>query len=273
MALAPISAGALIKGAVRDICVISTAGMSADTSTDVYNDCLIRLNQMVDQWQTRRLMSAFNRQDTYNLVGQQFEYTIGPSGADFTADVPTIIDRADLLLNNVSPVVRLTVSNMTRGEWMRTPIPNLTPGAIPSALYFERGNDAQGAVSTKGQIRLWPPPIEAYQLLLMTPQQLQQFADLTTTYFLPFGLQAALRSNLAVRIRPMMTDYIKTMKSTGGSMKDSQFGLVQSEARETLLDLERFNSKPETVSAAPEYMQDSDGGWNYMSDQFTGSSR
>jgi hypothetical protein len=89
-------------------------------------------DELIDAWLTDQYVYAYVP-NQYTLNGTQITYTIGPSGADFTAPRPTGIQDANIILNNTSPVVRQPVSIINVDQWASIRVQQLQP-AIPLVL-------------------------------------------------------------------------------------------------------------------------------------------
>lgn len=245
-----MTATQLIQRALREICELRPGQA---TSTDVNAEGLIVLNEMIESWLLDRLLVPALVAASYTLTVNDQAYTIGPSGADFTAARPTKIEYANILLNNVSPVVRVPMRVVTDvAEWANIAVQVLQSG-IPSVLY----NDQAFPNST---LNIWPAPSYAYQMELYTWQQITAFADLTTNYTFRPGYSRALRLNLAMELMPSMVLYLKGKP---------QLDLVAAQARESLTVIKSYNAPDHIISCDPAFTPNSKrGGWNYMTGDY-----
>lgn len=235
----------LIFRALRDIGCLRPGG---GASTDTLNECLTALNEMIDSWLLDRLMVYAIVANAYTLTAGVQQYTIGPSGATFTAARPTRIENANIILNTFSPALHRPIGIIDHGEWSRIPIQAL-PFAIPEVLYYDHA-------STNGTLNLWPGPGASYQLELFTWQQLQSFADLITSYSFPPGYELALRKNLAVQIAPMMKVYFKIPEPLLEEVKD--------QARKAKAAIEADNSPVIHAECDASFLDNGKGGsFNY----------
>lgn len=255
MAIQSFSATDLITQALRDICELRP-GMS--TSTDVKNECLVQLNLMLDSWLLDQLMVYAIQPDIYNLTGSG-TYTIGPSGADFTADRPTQIEDANIILNTFSPEIRRLNVLINQHQWAAIAVRDIT-NCIPEALYYDNGfNTSLGY----GTIHLWPEPVSGYQLELFTWKQLQEFPDLTTALKFPPGYALAIRKNLAVMIAPAMKIYFK--------ISEPMLELVNDQAVKAKAAIMSKNTPAQIWQCDPGFLTRNRGnnsGWNYSDGTF-----
>lgn len=229
------------------------------TSPDVLSDIFAALNQMMDSWQLNGLLVQAIRSDLYTLTAGLQTYTIGPTGATFTAPRPTFIERANIVLNTVSPTVRRMLNIYNVDQWAAIRVQQVQ-NAIPIDLYYVRDFDPTNGF---GSLLLWPGPVSAYQLELFTWQQLQQFAAETTVYNFPPGYAKAIEKNLAVEIAPMMEIYSKL--GACAHPRQDRLELVITQAREAKGDLESYNAPDPIMHCDPAFSSAmrSGGGFNY----------
>ena len=181
----------LITMSLRTLGVV---GSGETPTTSELNDGFEALNQMVDSWATERLTMYTTDRTVCNVAAGQQVYTIGPSGAHWTAPRPQYIDRAGLLVSGAQ-VTELPLEMLaSQGEWAAIRVKGAT-SALPPKLYYE-------ADYPNGQIALWPFPSASSQVALYTPVAVTQFTTLSQTVALPPGYAKALRYCLAVELAP-----------------------------------------------------------------------
>src|SRR5258707_251251 len=129
--------GALINDALVDLCVIPFGQVG---SPDILVGGLRYLNQMIERWTLDRFMIPALRADIYNLTGAQ-TYTIGPTGANFTATRPLGIEYANCLLNNVTPIYRKQLLvTYEAADWAAIKVREIL-NVIPWLLYYDKNFD------------------------------------------------------------------------------------------------------------------------------------
>jgi hypothetical protein len=232
------------------------------TSTDVLNDILVQAQQMIDSWLLEPLLVPFIRLDDYALTINQQSYTIGPGG-NLNTTRPTQIETAALILNNVTPNVRLTLEVINVQSREMIPVDAIS-NSVPRRLYYDKAYNASGL----GNIFIWPGPLLAYLLELGTWQQIQNFADLTTVYNFPPGYSKLLRKGLAKTIAPSMRTYAKVPGPGGLTSYDPQMlELVIADFTDAKEKLESYNA-PDPIAPVDEAWSSSSpkSGWNYLSD-------
>jgi hypothetical protein len=257
MAIQTYSANELAYQALRDLgCIRSGQG----APSDVLLDCFTAANELIDAWLIDQLLVYAYLADQYTLNGTQQSYTIGPSGAYFTAPRPTGIQDANIILNYTNPPVRQPVQIINVDQWASIRVQQLQP-AIPLVLYYD-GNFSSGA--GYGTINLWPGPQASYILEIYTWQQLTAFPDQTTPIRFPPAYAQALRKNLAVSIAPMMMLYGKSNIVVGSAI-DKALPLVQKQANLALAAIRSYNAKTPVLNLDPAFdAVDNQGGFNYL---------
>ena len=249
-----VTATQIAYRALRDIGCLRP-GQS--TSSDVLNDMLSALNEMIDQWLLDQLMVFSVRADIYNLVASQQVYTIGPVGANFIAPRPTEVQDANILLTNVSPVVRLAMEIINVDTWAAIRV-RVIPSAIPLMLYYDKNFDPVNGFAT---LNMWPGPLLNYQLELFSWQQLQSFADLVTSYNIPPGYATALRKNLSVEIVPMMEIYSKLSRTE--APRPDMVDRVTEQARHAKEEIQSYNAPTPRLTIDEAYRAGRGAAWNY----------
>lgn len=253
-----VTATQLAYRALRDIGCLRPG---QTTSSDVLSDILVVINERIDLDQLNPLMLYAFRPDIFNLTASLMTYQIGPGqiAPNFNTTRPTDIQEANLILNDVTPFVRLPIELINVDKWAAIRVRNI-PSALPLALYYDRNFDPTGQFAT---INLWPGPLKNYQLELFTTQQLQVFPDLTTVLNWPPGYVYYLRKSLAVEIAPMMEIYSKLAKLS--QPREALLAKVEMQARQAKDELESYNAKDPVLGIDPAFMSADQKAtpWNY----------
>lgn len=184
-----MDASGLINAAAK---AIGYLGPGRSLSNSEATDALLVLNGMIDSWRSQSLFVYTVSSATYVLTPSQYYYTIGPSGADFTADRPTRIVSANIVLTSSTPNVHVPLQILDDQEWASLRVREI-PTTLPTKLY----ND--GAYPNSS-LYLWGYPSAANSLELWTWKQLAVISSLATTVALPPGYQDALMYSLAERL-------------------------------------------------------------------------
>lgn len=183
------------------------------------------LNDLLDEYSQQAQMIPVIAPFVFPLVagqgGRENPYTIGPSG-NFNTVRPSnqnSIVAANLVLTASSPNVRVPLAILTDDAYDAEAIPDLT-NSQPTAIYYNPtyANDL-------GSISLWPiPNTSVNPLELFIQQGVPNFADLTTTYYLPEGWAKALKYNLADELQ---TPYGRTLSPAAQRIALRSLGTIK----------------------------------------------
>ena len=150
------------------------------------------LNDMLDAWNTERLMIFSIQRQLFNLVAGQQAYKMGPGG-DFNVPRPARIERMGIIsYNNPMQPLELPLEMVTEAEWNMIPVKNIM-SALPLRVWDDKGYPWR-------TLYYWCIPGSAVGTTVYTWTALPQFVDLVTDYELPPGYVDALKWNLAYRL-------------------------------------------------------------------------
>lgn len=180
-----VTAGSIIYGALRLLTVLRPGQIAG---SDSLADGLVLLNEMIDSWNTERLVVHAIARSVYDLTPNQGTYTLGIGGG-FDAVRPQRIDHAGLISGESEHPVDI----LNTGQWAG--IVSKRQHGSPCKLYCD------GAYPLIN-LELNPVPSAADQLALYTWQSLEGFADQDTEYAFPPGYALALRYGLACVMAP-----------------------------------------------------------------------
>ena len=169
---------------------LGTLASGEQLTSDEAQDMLDLLNEMISEWGTESLTIYSTPRNVYTLVVSQQTYTIG-AGGNFNQQWPESITEAGVLPVQATQPLEMPIQILTLDQWARIGTKSTT-STFPFSLYYDRAFTAG-----LGNISFWPIPSTAAQVALYTPTRLSEFADLSTTYYIPPGYAAALRYNLA----------------------------------------------------------------------------
>lgn len=258
----PISKTAtqIIATAYRHIgASLTTSGVGTDQKADGFS----LLNDVLDSALLDVGLIFCIRDDRYLLTAGVQDYLIGPTApAPFNVARPTGLQEANIILTSTTPYVRQKMNIITVGQWSDIPVLDI-PRAIPLTIYYVLSFDSNG----NSKFHLFPGPLQGYLLELFTWQQLQQFADLTTTYLFPPGYSEWMSWTLAEKMLPMMSLYIKTKEG-----RDVAERIIHTQALATRNQLISYNSRPPIINGNPMYAIGGQkrSGWNYHDGLFDG---
>jgi hypothetical protein len=157
------------------------------------------LNDWLSEQAQKALMIPTISREVFDLTankgGPSNPYTIG-TGGNFNTTKPAnqnSLAGATLLLTASDPDAEVPLAIYTDDMYQQVQIKELT-SAQPTGVYY----NPTYATSGLGTINLWPVPDNATNdLVLYLQKALSQFANLTTTYYVPDGVPRMLKSNLA----------------------------------------------------------------------------
>jgi hypothetical protein len=152
------------------------------------------LNQMLDSWQTERMLIFTLQINEYPLTPGQQTYTLGPGG-NFNAVRPARIERMSIVnLANPSQPLELPIEMLSDEDWQTVPVKVIT-STLPLYVYDD-GSYPQRNLS------FYPIPQVLVNTRIYVWQALTSFPDLSTDVQFPPGYFKAVRFNLAVDLGP-----------------------------------------------------------------------
>jgi hypothetical protein len=216
------TAGEQINRALRLLGVLAegetpTAAMS--------NDALMALNQMIDSWNTERLSTFVTQDQVFIWPAGLISRDLGPTG-DFVGNRPILLDDATYFKapNGVSYGIKMINQQQYDGIAVKT-----VTSTYPQVLWVNMG-------FPDVTLTIYPRPTQDLEWHLISVQELDRPADLTTVMYYPPGYLRAFTYALAMEIAP-------------------EFGVepspqVQRIAMTSKRDLKRINN-PDDVMAMP----------------------
>ena len=151
---------------------------------------LTRGNMVLDNWTARSLMQYVTRLDSYVLPSSKQSYTIGPNGADITADRPQDILAAAMVDTTQNPNVFIHIAVVPPDIWESYTVLGYST-SVPTQLWYQR-TFPNGTIWLRGI-----PNNLSYQLRIETKQNLGQAAALNTQFIFPPGYYKAFMLSVA----------------------------------------------------------------------------
>ena len=186
-----VSAATIIQDAMRYINKLG-AGQTISTADQTFG--LSVLNDIIDLWRTKSHFVVYYDHSSYAYSTSKQSYSIGQDSADFTADRPIKIIRANLILTADDPDSRvaLEVFNMDEYAQLRLPAQSADQAVC---LYYQ-------PTYPNGTLYPWPYPTDdsdvlANKLELFTWMQLSSYANTSTAVDLAPGYKNALTKTLS----------------------------------------------------------------------------
>jgi len=185
--LSSVSVSDLLVEAAAEIRVTRFGGT---LEPGVSRGLLGKLNRMLDLWNA-------DPQAKYNVGFQSFTptvnhapHTLGPNSADWVVTArPDRIKGANLILNTVTPAVRIPIRIRDDKWWLGQTVQGLATSIVTDLFYSPDWPN--------GNVNLWPVPTATYPIELMTDTL---FGNLQSgdVLWLPFGYREAITLSLAV---------------------------------------------------------------------------
>lgn len=185
----------LITAALRRINVLQAGAVP--TPEDLA-DAFLRLQDLMDAWQTERLTIPFVQRTTWTITSTKgtlaLPYTVG-TGGDVNVLRPTIINWIRYQDTSVSPTAEYSLQMLTDDEWAAIQQKNLT-SPLPVAAYYN-----PTYASNLGSLYLWQVPTSTtLQGVLYAPAGIAKFGSVDDVIILPPGYSRFIRENLAVEL-------------------------------------------------------------------------
>jgi hypothetical protein len=183
------TAGDIIDGALRLIGQIAEGEVaSAETS----QDALLAMNQMIDSWNTEKLM-IYNTQDqVFTWPADQISRTLGPTG-DFVGNRPVLLEDSTYFRDpttNVSFGVKMINQQQYNGIAVKT-----VTSTYPQVMWINMDYP-------NIQMTIYPKPTRDLEWHFVSVDEIVQPVTLATQLYLPPGYLRAFRYNLACEFAP-----------------------------------------------------------------------
>jgi hypothetical protein len=182
------TAGEQINRALRLLGVLAEG---ETPSADMSNDALMALNQMIDSWNTERLSTFVTQDQVYTWPAGFISRTLGPSG-DFIGNRPILMDDATYYKapNGVSYGIKFINQQQYDGIAVKT-----VTSTYPQVCWVNMG-------FPDITLTVYPKPTQDLEWHMISVEELNRPADLTTVMYYPPGYLRAFTYNLAMEIAP-----------------------------------------------------------------------
>lgn len=183
------TAGDQIYSALRLIGMLAEGETpSAETS----QDALTAMNQMIDSWNTERLMIYSTQDQVFTWPADTLTRTLGPTG-DFVGNRPVLLEDSTYFRDpstNVSFGIKFINQQQYDGIAVKT-----VTSTYPQVMWI---NMEYPDIS----MTIYPRPTRALEWHFVSVQELTQPATLATNLYFPPGYLRAFKYNLACEIAP-----------------------------------------------------------------------
>ena len=181
------SAGEIINGSLRLIGALAEGEVpSAETSADA----LMAMNQMIDSWNTERLMIYNTIDQIFTWPSDQITQTLGPTG-DFVGLRPVALDDSTYY-RDASTGVSFGIKFINQQQYDGIAVKTVT-STYPQVMWI---NMEYPDIA----MTIYPKPTRALEWHFISVQELAQPATLATELAFPPGYLRAFRYNLAREI-------------------------------------------------------------------------
>jgi hypothetical protein len=179
------------------------------------NLALALLLAMLSSWENQQLYLYSLARNSYTLAASTSLYTIGPSGATFTAARPVRIESAGVAIPAGSGTLSFPVKVLNADEW------NDLPNKLDTSAQVRHLYDDYGFPNSS--LYVHPVPSTVCALELFTWQPLATFSSLADTFAgFPDGYERAITHGLAVECAPAFGRPIsKELETIALQAKDS----------------------------------------------------
>ena len=220
--MATYTAGDQINRALRLLGILAEG---ETPSASMSQDALMAMNQMIESWDTERLSTFVTQDQVFTWPSGEISRTLGPSG-EFTGLRPVLVDDATYFKapNGVSYGIKMINQQQYNGIAVKT-----VTSTYPQVLWVNMGYPDI-------TLTIYPRPTQDLEWHIVSVQELNQPATLSTQLHFPPGYLRAFTYNLAMEFAP-------------------EFGVepspqVQRIAMTSKRDLKRINN-PDDVMALP----------------------
>jgi hypothetical protein len=183
--MATYSAGQIINGALR---LIGQLAEGETPSAATSQDALMAMNQMIDSWNTERLSVFCTQDQVFSWPVNQRTVTVGPTG-DFVGNRPVLVDSSTYFVQNQ---ISYTLYQVNEDQYNAIALKSNT-STIPQVLFVNY-------TMPDATMKIYPVPTTTIELHLISIQELDQPALLSTQLIFPPGYMRAFRFNVAVEI-------------------------------------------------------------------------
>lgn len=178
-----------IYGALR---LIGQLAEGEVPSAATAQDALLAMNQMIDSWNTERLMIYSTQDQVFTWSAGERHRTLGPTG-DFVGNRPVQVDDATYFRDpatNVSYGIKQINQQQYDGIAVKT-----VTSTYPQVMWINMD-------MADIDMYVYPVPIKALEWHFISVTELSQPASLSTDLVFPPGYMRAFRYNLACEFAP-----------------------------------------------------------------------
>jgi hypothetical protein len=212
---------------------------------------LTTLSDMMDVWSNESLACFAWLTQTFVMVNNKFQYTVGPGG-DIDGPRPLRVSDspgAAYILDNNQNRYLMDVVDQLKWNLDTTAVAN---SDLPDHLFY----DPQFPL---GIINIWPTPSGSagYTCSFLSYLQLSEFTSLSDPFSLPPGYKRAITTNLCMSLKPYFTSAVLDPD-------------IRLEAATTKAAVKRNNMRTQIAVFDPELVSRGNSVYNIYTDRGTG---
>src|SRR5678815_4787158 len=133
-----------------------------------------RFQNQIDSWQADRLTLSLLNRTVYTLTSGTSSVTIGPSGADITAQRPVWVSQVNYIIPGTSPAVETPMAPLNEDQYAAITIKGLS-SSLPQQYFYQTNISA-----ALGTFFFWPTVSQNVQIAIYAPNGVTVPVDLDT---------------------------------------------------------------------------------------------
>lgn len=204
----------------RSLVEINAADAGGTVQSELLDLGIDTLNMILDQLNANDRKLIADLFSTFTVTPNLNPHTIGPSGATWTYPIarPTEIFQASLILTSATaPLPYIPLTKLTTQQWQNLITPTLASN-FANYFYYD-------PTYPNGSFYFWTVQQAAYQVQILTKQQLAQVTA-ATTFELPQGYWRALMMQLAQALySPLRKPWTPAQEAQTNMACQEAFGL------------------------------------------------
>lgn len=187
---AAITAQGLINAALKDLGELAPG---ETPSTDDSSDGLIKLNEIIDLWNSQRLFAYSLIETGVSIAANTQSVQVGPGTANPGVPNPPYITAARILVSAAAGTLYNELEILSEKQW--NAIKSYASGAPLKAIHRK-------PTTLISEFWVWPVPPALTSFTYTSPLILNSGLALGDTVTVPYGYELALRLALAVELAP-----------------------------------------------------------------------
>lgn len=169
-------------------------------------EALMIINAMLDGVKTERFFVYQILRNQFDVVTGKKDYTVGDASfvADWVVERPEKVLRTGIIVpgNPAGTQSEIPIYTVLSYEEYASIVTKLSPSTVPLVMYYS-------ASLPVGTATLWPVPSQdqVSQVVLYTPQTVQEFTDINADYIVPKGYREWMMYEGAEKVHDRYPQY------------------------------------------------------------------